>query len=54
MTDPILIFSLPPLDIMTDIIDHLLQYKNGQESSAQLEKELEDSIKTTLSNYKYR
>ncbi|KAG2231458.1 hypothetical protein INT48_007531 [Thamnidium elegans] len=37
-----------------NIIDHLLSYKNGQQTSTQLEKELEESIKTTLSNHQYR
>lgn len=39
---------------MTDIINHLYQYKNGQEKADQLEKELEIAIKLTLSDHHYR
>jgi hypothetical protein len=39
---------------MTDIIKNLESYKNGQENATQLSTQLEEAIKTTLSNHQYR
>lgn len=39
---------------MTDIINSLEAYKNGRQTASQLSTQLEEAIKTTLSNHQYR